>query len=77
MAAAAQRSAGIAKEPAPEVLVSDMEEDSVKFALGVWYRSIEELQVMHNLRISVGDALAAAGLKIKDKAQVLVDRRAA
>lgn len=77
LVAAAQRAGGIAKEPAPEVLVSDMEEDSVKFALGVWYRSIEELQVMHNLRLSVGDALRAAGLTIKDKAQVLVDRRSA
>ena len=54
-----------------------MKEDSVTFALGVRYRGVAELQVMHNLRLPVGDALSAAGLKIKDKAQLLIDRRPA
>lgn len=74
LVAAARRAGGVAAEPAPSVLISDMEDGAADFSLAVWYKSIEEQQVKHNLRLEIMRELHQAGMKMKNKDKVLLEK---
>jgi small conductance mechanosensitive channel len=67
--AAAQRSPGVLPEPAPEALLVDMADEVLELALQVWYKALDEDQVLHALRCALLEDLAAAGLRLAKRSK--------
>lgn len=69
--AAAARAEGVSQTPGPEVLLVDMEDNALEFGLGIWYRAVDEEQVMHCLRRAVLEELAAGNMRLGERPKLI------
>ncbi|WP_437849379.1 mechanosensitive ion channel family protein [Sorangium sp. So ce363] len=72
---AGKRASGVARDPAPTVFLTDMEDGSLDLTLTAWYSAVEEDGSMHNLRVAALEELDAAGVKLMNRTQLVLHQR--
>lgn len=72
---AANRTPGIAPEPKSTVLISDMEDGSLDVSMTIWFKAIDEDQVLHNLRVEVLGEIESSALKLQNRTQLIIHPR--
>lgn len=69
---AAKRAEGVAHDPEPEALLADMEDGALDFGLHVYYKALDEDEVLHALRRAVLEELTTAGIRLAERPKLVL-----